>query len=124
MLQPILLVIIPRLQARIRSNQVFICSHAPGVVCNDGGAFEALAQDFVAGAQAGRVEGGGENGALFLEEIEEAGAGDGHCGGRRGRDETRGGRYGGWRVMRMLSALRNLMMRWPDLPHILCVDIS
>lgn len=105
MLQPILLVIIPRLQARVRSDQVFVCSHAPGVVGNDGGAFEALAQDLVAGAQAGGVEGGGEDGALFLEEIEEAGGGDGHCGGRRGRDETRGGRYGGGRVMRMLSAL-------------------
>ena len=42
------------------------CDCFSGVVASDGGAFQSLAQDFVAGSESFRVKGRGEDAALDL----------------------------------------------------------
>ena len=57
MLQPLLFILIPRFQIRVQIGEILECGDAAGVVGCYRGAFEALAEDFVAGAEAGGVVG-------------------------------------------------------------------
>ena len=56
MLKPVLLLVIPRLEARIEVCERTVRDDASGVVGCDGGAAQALAQDLIAGADALGVE--------------------------------------------------------------------
>ena len=72
MLQAVLLLLVVHLPFGVHRLQILERVHSSGVVGREGGSFEPLAQDLVAGTRGIRVEVGVEDAALDLEKLEGA----------------------------------------------------